>query len=111
MERDFRNLCDSTLLLHSFPADITKATTNCSCNGEYDVEHEDRTVMKVGTLVVTLEPSSSNQFHLAHIKREFSVEYSVLKYHYDCGRLEIKLGHSGMAHHIKHPPFMFTFYP
>ncbi|KAK7807835.1 hypothetical protein U0070_025009 [Myodes glareolus] len=27
-------------------ADITMATINCSCNGEYDVEHEDGTVMK-----------------------------------------------------------------
>lgn len=54
------------------------ATVNCSCNEEYDVEHEDGTVMKVETLVVTLEPSSSNQFHLVHIKMEFSIEYSVL---------------------------------
>lgn len=87
------------------------ATVNCSCNEEYDVQHEDGTVMKVETLVVTLEPSSSNQFHLVHIKREFSIEYSVLKYHYDCGRLQIKLGHSGTFQHIKHPPFMFTFHP
>lgn len=100
-----------SFLLHSFPADITMATINCSCNGEYDVEHEDGTVMKVETLVVTLEPFSSNHFHLVHIKRKFSIEYSVFKYYYDCGRLQIKLGHSGTVQHIKHLPFMFTFHP